>query len=55
MAPKDEPELYLAASAMAAVVNFPLWKASAIAQAGFKMKSGGSALRVYWMGDAASV
>jgi hypothetical protein len=49
MAPKDEPELYLAASAMAAVVNFPLWKASAIAQAGFKMKSGGSALRVYWM------
>ena len=49
MAPKDEPELYLAASALAAVINFPLWKASAIAQAGFKMKSGGSALRLYWL------
>ena len=36
MAPKDEPELYLAASAMAAVVNFPLWKAAAIGQSGFK-------------------
>ena len=49
MAPKDEPELHLAASALAAVINFPLWKASAIAQAGFKMKSGGSARRLYWL------
>ena len=49
MAPKDHPDLYLAASALAAVVNFPLWKASAIAQAGFKLNSGGSSLRLYWL------
>lgn len=29
------PECHFLASAMAAVVNFPLWKASAIGQSGF--------------------
>ena len=40
MSPKDHPDAYFAASAAAAVVNFPLWKASAIAQAGYKAKGG---------------
>jgi len=32
------PECYLAASACAALVNFPLWKASAMAQSGFAIQ-----------------
>lgn len=47
MAPKDDPDCYIAASALAAIVNFPLWKASAIAQAGFKLKSSGGVLSSY--------
>jgi hypothetical protein len=47
MAPKDDPGCYLAASGLAAVVNFPLWKASAIAQAGFKLKGGQSFFSSY--------
>ena len=47
MAPKDTPGCYLAASGVAAVVNFPLWKASAIAQAGFQQKGTG-VLGKYW-------
>ena len=31
------PVAYFGASAMAAVINFPLWKASAMAQAGFEV------------------
>jgi len=42
MAPKDDPGCYFAASAIAAVINFPLWKASAIAQAGFKQQGNGA-------------
>ena len=38
---------YLAASAVAAVINFPLWKASAIAQAGFAQQGAGI-LGKYW-------
>ncbi len=36
-----------AASGVAALVNFPLWKAAAIAQSGFKLE-GGSARSVYY-------
>mmetsp|Transcript_22326 Transcript_22326/g.50477 ORF Transcript_22326/g.50477 Transcript_22326/m.50477 type:complete len:283 (-) Transcript_22326:83-931(-) len=39
---KDHPIEYFTASGIAAVVNFPLWKASAIAQAGFKTKAKGA-------------
>lgn len=37
----DRPHAYLIASSLAAVVNFPLWKASAMAQSGFAPVSGG--------------
>jgi hypothetical protein len=30
----------LSASGIAAIVNFPLWRASAIAQSGFKLEGG---------------
>jgi hypothetical protein len=36
---RDAPAAYFVGSALAAVVNFPLWKASAMAQSGFKTKS----------------
>lgn len=39
--------IHIAASGIAAVINFPLWRASAIAQSGFQM-SGGSMLQKYW-------
>ena len=41
MSPNSQPDCYFAASALAAVVNFPLWKASAIAQAGFNTTGSG--------------
>uniref|UniRef100_A0A7S1UGC6 Mitochondrial carrier protein n=2 Tax=Phaeomonas parva TaxID=124430 RepID=A0A7S1UGC6_9STRA len=40
---KKRPLPYLLSSSLAAVVNFPLWKASAIGQSGFKVKSHGGA------------
>ena len=40
MAPVVAPECYFAASGCAAILNYPLWKASAIAQSGF-IDSGG--------------
>ena len=46
MSPANHPDCYFAASTVAAVINFPLWKASAIAQAGFKAK-GNSFFEVY--------
>lgn len=38
MGPTKHPDCYFAASAFAAVINFPLWKASAQAQSGFGPK-----------------
>ena len=58
---RDAPAAYLVGSALAAVVNFPLWKASAMAQSGFKTKSRGyfaayaEALRPPYRGVAAVV
>ena len=40
MAPAGSPEVYFAASGCAAIVNYPLWKASAIAQSGFDARLG---------------
>ena len=40
MAPAGSPEVYFAASGCAAIVNYPLWKASAIAQSGFDARIG---------------
>ncbi len=41
------PDCHFAAAGIAAVINFPLWKASAIAQSGFKVQ-GSSAARRYF-------
>ena len=43
---KNRPLAHLAASFIAAIVNFPLWKASAIAQSGFS-RGKGSWFNVY--------
>ena len=40
MAPAGSPEVYFAASGCAAIVNYPLWKASAVAQSGFDARLG---------------
>lgn len=37
MAPTKDPDCHFAAAAVAAMVNFPLWRASAIAQSGFQV------------------
>jgi hypothetical protein len=37
MSPKDYPMEYLTASALAAAINYPLWRASAVGQSGFKV------------------
>jgi hypothetical protein len=37
MAPTKDPDCHFAAAGIAAMVNFPLWRASAIAQSGFKV------------------
>jgi hypothetical protein len=34
----DDPECHFLASGLAAIFNFPLWRASAIAQSGFKLE-----------------
>jgi len=36
---KDHPYEYLAASALAAAINYPLWRASAVGQSGFRVGS----------------
>mmetsp|Transcript_13275 Transcript_13275/g.19521 ORF Transcript_13275/g.19521 Transcript_13275/m.19521 type:complete len:281 (-) Transcript_13275:107-949(-) len=36
---KDYPAEYILASAMAAAINYPLWRASALAQSGFRVAS----------------
>lgn len=47
MAPTKDPECHFAAAAVAAVFNFPLWRASAIAQSGFQVP-GKTALERYY-------
>mmetsp|Transcript_7295 Transcript_7295/g.17982 ORF Transcript_7295/g.17982 Transcript_7295/m.17982 type:complete len:275 (+) Transcript_7295:37-861(+) len=43
----DDAMYHLAASGIAAVVNFPLWRASAIAQSGFKLEGSNMMVRYY--------
>eukprot|EP00968_Pinguiococcus_pyrenoidosus_P027435 scaffold7377_cov257-Pinguiococcus_pyrenoidosus.AAC.9 len=45
---RKRPLPYFLASSVAAVINFPLWKASAIGQSGFRVKArGNGALQLY--------
>jgi hypothetical protein len=44
-AAKDHPWEYFSASAMAAAINYPLWRASAIGQSGFTVSLAGSGSR----------
>ena len=46
MSSKD-PDCHLFAAAVAAVINFPLWRASAIAQSGFKVEGATAWERYY--------
>ena len=56
MAARPSGEAQLAASGVAALINFPLWKASAVGQAGFRLRSATAvgryfeALRPPWKG-----
>mmetsp|Transcript_15024 Transcript_15024/g.19486 ORF Transcript_15024/g.19486 Transcript_15024/m.19486 type:complete len:279 (+) Transcript_15024:109-945(+) len=47
MSPKDDPGCYFVASGFAAVLNFPLWKASAIAQSGFSVPGNAGVIAKY--------
>ena len=48
MAPsKDDPECHFVASFTAAIINFPLWRAAAIGQSGFKIE-GSNVLQRYY-------
>lgn len=47
MVSSDHPDCYLAAAGCAALVNFPLWRASAIAQSGFVVE-GSSPMQRYF-------
>ena len=42
-----DADCHFAASSIAAVVNFPLWRASAIAQSGFKLEGRNIFIRYY--------
>eukprot|EP01033_Poteriospumella_lacustris_P004180 gene4180-2979_t len=44
---KDDAIYHMAASGIAAIVNFPLWRASAIAQSGFKLEGSNVLVRYY--------
>jgi len=46
-AAKDDAIYHFAASGFAAIVNFPLWRASAIAQSGFKLEGSNKFVRWY--------
>ena len=43
----DDPDCHFAAAFVAAIVNFPLWRASAIAQSGFKLEGSSIVVRYY--------
>lgn len=47
MAPKDDPDCYFFASTSAAILSFPMWKASAVAQSGFKVPNGTGVIGKY--------
>lgn len=47
MSGQSDVECHFAASAIAAVINFPLWKASSIAQSGFKIDAPNNLVRYY--------
>lgn len=55
-ADRHDPECYFGGSLVAAFVNYPLWRASAIAQSGFKLEQSGmlglyaAAFRPPWRG-----
>ena len=36
---KDHPLEYIGASALSAIINYPLWRASAIGQSGFRVSA----------------
>lgn len=42
-----DADCHFAASTIAAIVNFPLWRASAIAQSGFKLEGTNFVVRYY--------
>lgn len=44
---KSDADCHIAAAAVAALINFPLWRASAIAQSGFKLE-GSSTFQKYY-------
>eukprot|EP01032_Pedospumella_encystans_P008993 gene8993-10615_t len=46
-ASNDDAIYHFAASGIAAVINFPLWRASAIAQSGFKLEGSNMLVRYY--------
>ena len=43
----NDADCHFAASGLAAVANFPLWRASAIAQSGFKLQGSNALIRYY--------
>lgn len=49
MSAKDDhdADCHFAASGIAAIINFPLWRASAIAQSGFKLEGSNVFIRYY--------
>lgn len=42
-----DADCHFAASTIAAIINFPLWRASAIAQSGFKLEGSNFLVRYY--------
>ena len=42
---KEDALMHFSASGIAAIINFPLWRASAIAQAGFKVEGSNFLIR----------
>jgi hypothetical protein len=47
MSHSADADCHFAASTVAAVINFPLWRASAIAQSGFKLEGSNFVVRYY--------
>jgi hypothetical protein len=43
-----DPDCHIAAAGIAALINFPLWRASAIAQSGFKVEGSGGVIHKYF-------
>lgn len=47
MSHSADADCHFAASTVAAIINFPLWRASAIAQSGFKLEGSNFVVRYY--------